>query len=60
MATRKAARPGKETKGAILAAKYRARANTLSDEKRQRLRAHAMSLIYGNSPDAQKVHARSG
>ena len=36
------------SKGARLAAKYRARANALSDAKRQRHRAHAMSLIYGN------------
>jgi hypothetical protein len=60
MATRKTVRASGEklTKGAILAAKYRARANALTDEERQRLRAGAMSLIYGN-PDGQKVHAHS-
>jgi hypothetical protein len=59
MATRKATRPAKSpTKGALLAAKYRARANTLTDEERQRHRAHAMSVIYGN-PDGHAVHARS-
>lgn len=36
------------SKGAVLAAKYRASANAISAEKRQRHRAHAMSLIYGN------------
>jgi hypothetical protein len=60
MATRKAVRASGEklTKGAVLAAKYRARANALTDEERQRLRASAMSLIYGN-PGGQKVHAHS-
>jgi hypothetical protein len=61
MATRKATRPIKEvpTKGAVMAAKYRALANKLTDEERLRLRAHAMSVIYGN-PDGHPVHARSG
>ena len=61
MATRKSPRTSKETpsKGTVMAAKYRARANVLTDEQRQALRAHAMSMIYGN-PDGQKVHARSG
>jgi hypothetical protein len=61
MAARKAPRTSKETpsKGTVLAAKYRARANALTEEQRQALRSHAMSLIYGN-PDGQKVHARSG
>ena len=60
MAARKTAHVLKETptKGAILAAKYRARANGLSDAERQRHRAHAMSLIYGN-PNAPAAHARS-
>lgn len=60
MATRKPAQAEKEssTKGAVLAAKYRARANLLSDAARQRHRAHAMSLIYG-TPNAPAVHARS-
>jgi hypothetical protein len=46
------------SKGTVLAAKYRARANGLSAEERQRHRAGAMSLIYGN-PARQPVHARS-
>jgi len=60
MTMRKAAGGTKEklTKGAILAAKYRARANALTDDERQHLRASAMSLIYGN-PGGQKVHAHS-
>jgi hypothetical protein len=60
MATRKIVRPAKDapSKGAVLAAKYRARANALSDEERQSHRAHAMSLIYGN-PHGLAAHARS-
>ncbi len=60
MATRKAVRPVKEvpTKGAVLAAKYRSRTNGLSDDERQRHRAHAMSLIYAKS-HGPAVHARS-
>ncbi len=60
MAARKSAPVLKETpaKGAILAAKYRTRANGLSDTERQRHRARAMSLIYGN-PIAPTIHARS-
>lgn len=58
MATRKRARPAKEaqTKGAVLAAKYRARANSMTDEERQQHRARAMSLIYGK-PNGPTVHA---
>jgi hypothetical protein len=50
MAARKSANVLKETptKGAIIAAKYRARVNGLSDAERQRHRVHAMSVIYGN------------
>ena len=62
MATRKPAQPAKEaapTKGAVLAAKYRTRANALTDAERQRHRANAMSLVYGR-PHAPAVHARSG
>ena len=60
MAARKPFHTSKETptKGAILAAKYRARANALSDVARQQHRAHAMSMIYG-SPNGPAVHARS-
>lgn len=60
MAKCKPVRPAKETpgKGAVLAAKYRARANGLSVEERLRHRAGAMSLIYGN-PVGQPVHTRS-
>ena len=59
MATHKPAQPKEApSKGAVLAAKYRARANSLSDEERQRHRAHAMSLIYGN-PNGPAVRARS-
>lgn len=60
VATRKPAQFLKEvpTKGTALAAKYRARANALTDEERQRHRAHAMSLIYGN-PHGPAAHARS-
>lgn len=47
------------SKGTVLAAKYRARANALSDAERQNLRSHAMSLIYG-SPHAPTLHARRG
>ena len=49
MATKKRARPVEETpsKGALLAAKYRARANTLTGEERQQHRARATSIIYG-------------
>ena len=49
---------GAPSKGAVLAAKYRTRANGLSPEERLRHRAGAMSLIYGN-PARQPVHARS-
>ena len=61
MATRKSATVTKEvvSKGTVLAAKYRARANALSDAERQSLRGHAMSLIYGN-PHAPVLHARRG
>ena len=61
MATRKTVRPAKSalSKGARLAAKYRARANALTDEQRQTHRASAMSLIYGN-PHGPAVHARRG
>jgi hypothetical protein len=47
MATSKSVSSVKDTptKGALLAAKYRTRANALSDAERQRHRAHAMSLI---------------
>jgi hypothetical protein len=49
MAMHKPAQPKEAaSKGAVLGAKYRARANSISAEKRQRHRAHAMSLIYGN------------
>jgi hypothetical protein len=49
MAMHKPAHPKEApSKGAVLAAKYRTRANAISAEKRQRHRAHAMSLIYGN------------
>jgi hypothetical protein len=59
MATHKPAQPKKaSSKGAVLAAKYRARANAISAEKRQRHRAHAMSLIYVN-PNGPAVRARS-
>ena len=60
MAKRTPVQLAKETpsKGAVLAAKYRARANGLSAEERLRHRAGAMSLIYGN-PAGQQVHARS-
>jgi hypothetical protein len=59
MATRKKVRPAqaKPSKGTILGAKYRARANALTDEQRQTHRAHAMSLIYGN-PKGPAIHAR--
>lgn len=58
MATRKTIRPAKTvpSKGTVLAEKYRARANMLSDEARQNHRAHAMSLIYGN-PHGPAVHS---
>lgn len=46
------------SKGTVLAAKYRARANRLTDTERQRHRAHAMSLIHG-APHDPAVHARS-
>lgn len=61
MATRKTVRPAKSalSKGTVLAAKYRARANTLTDEERQAHRAQAMSHIYGN-PHGPAVHARRG
>lgn len=36
---------GRLSKGAVMAAKYRARANTLSNEERRRLRARAMGVI---------------
>ena len=60
MTMRKAAGGTKEklTKGAILAAKYRARANALTDDERQHLRASAMSLIsvsYTHLPCQEKV-----
>lgn len=60
MSTRKPVQPVKEpvSQGATLAAKYRARANDLTDEQRQTLRARAMSIIYGN-PNGNTVHARS-
>ena len=50
LATGKRVQPAKTvpTKGAVLAAKYRARANGLYDEERRRHRAHAMSLIYNS------------
>lgn len=61
MATRKTVRLAKTapSKGTLLAAKYRARANTLTDEQRLTHRASAMSLIYGN-PHGPAVHARRG
>ena len=62
MATRKTARPVKaaRSKGAALAAKYRSRANALTDRERQDHRAHAMRLICGTAAHAPAVHARSG
>ncbi len=61
MTTRKTTRTVKAalTKGTVLAGKYRARANALSDQERQNHRAHAMSLIYGK-PHGSAVHARRG
>ena len=61
MATKKAARTGAEvpSKGTAIAAKYRAAANGLSDQERERLRAGAMSAIYGKN-DGPKVPARRG
>lgn len=61
MATRKTVRSAKSTssKGTVVAAKYRARANTLTDEERQGHRSHAMSLIYGVS-HGRPAHARRG
>ena len=62
MVTRKPTRPAKAatpSKGTVLAAKYRARTNTLTDEQRLTHRASAMSLIYGN-PHGPAVHARRG
>jgi hypothetical protein len=60
MATKKAARTGKAvlSKGTVISAKYRAASNGLSDQERQRLRASAMSAIYGKN-DGPKVNARS-
>ncbi|EIQ01558.1 hypothetical protein OpiT1DRAFT_00129 [Opitutaceae bacterium TAV1] len=63
MSARKPAQSEKEvpSQGALLAAKYRARANLLTDEQRQAHRARAMSIIYGSLPpstDARTVHAR--
>jgi hypothetical protein len=61
MKARKPARTVKEvptTKGTVTAAKYRARANQLSDEERQAHRARAMSVIYGN-PNGSAIDARS-
>jgi len=51
MTMRKATRPAKEapSKGALLAQKYRAIANNLTDGERRRHRAHAMRVIYGKS-----------
>ena len=50
MAKRTPVQSAKEapSKGAVLGAKYRARAKTLSVEERLRHRASALSLIYGN------------
>ncbi len=45
MVTRKTVKKA-PTAGAVLAAQYRARANGLSNEERQRHRARALSLIY--------------
>ncbi len=61
MATRKSTMMAKEvaSKGTVLAAKYRSRANALSDAERQELRTHAMRLIYG-TPQAPALHARRG
>lgn len=61
VATRKTVHSAKSTssKGALVAAKYRARANTLTDAERQGHRSHAMSLIYG-VPHALPDHARRG
>ena len=52
------AKPVAVSRGTEIAAKYRARANLLSDAERQAHRAHAMSLIYGSAP-AKPAHARS-
>ncbi len=61
MTTRKATVSAKVTtaaRGASLSAKYRARANELTDAQRQIHRARAMSIIYGNT-NGNAVHARS-
>ncbi|MSU49296.1 MAG: hypothetical protein EXS37_09465 [Opitutus sp.] len=60
MAKRTPVPPDKEvaSKGALLAAKYRSRANGLSTAERLLHRASAMSVIYGN-PVGQPVHTRS-
>lgn len=53
-----AAKPATISRGTEIAAKYRARANLLSDAERQTHRAHAMNLIYGSTP-AKPAHVRS-
>jgi hypothetical protein len=51
----------KDSFGTVTAAKGRARANGLSDERREELMRRAMSLIYGADSSPQvKTHGRRG
>ncbi|MBI2924974.1 MAG: hypothetical protein HYY24_04620 [Verrucomicrobia bacterium] len=50
----------KKSWGTIVAEKERAKANTFSDEKRQRLMARGLRLIYGEAPHARTATPRRG
>jgi len=50
----------KKSWGAVVAEKERAKANTFTDEKRQRLMARGLHLIYGDPAHARTPVHRHG
>jgi len=50
----------KKSWGTVVAEKERARANTLSDEKRQKLMARGLQLIYGEAGHVRAATHRRG
>lgn len=52
--------PGEKSRGTIVVAEARARANSYSDAKRADLMERGMALIYGPSGDVKASRHRSG
>jgi len=50
----------KKSWGTTMAEKERVKANAFSDEKRQRLMARGLQLIYGEAPHVRAATHRSG